>query len=312
MGMSEFRGPVDDHESIRAVHRALDLGVVMLDTADIYGSGHNERLVGWAIRGRRDQVVLSTKVGIIRTADPRERLLCGQRDHIRRGCEESLRRLGVDHIDIYYQHRLDPATPVEETMQAMAELVADGKIRHVGLSEASAADIRRAHAVHPVTAVQSEWSLFTRGIEADVVPTCRELGVGLVASSPLARGLLSDRIREVDQLTRSDDRRSNPRFAAGNFERNMRLVAALREFAASRQLSVCQLALAWVQHRGEDVVPIPGAECRRHVDENVHAVDVDLSADELRQVELLCPAEAVVGHRLDARRARMLDPAVVL
>lgn len=308
MGMSEFRGPVDDRESIRTIHEALDLGVTMLDTADIYGCGHNEVLVGKAIpRGRRDHIVLSTKVGIIRTGNPQERLLCGKRDYIRKSCEESLRRLGIDHIDIYYVHRLDPDTPVEETMLAMMELVENGKVRHVGLSEVSAADIRRAHAVFPVTAVQSEWSLFTRDLEAEVVLTCRELGIGLVAFSPLARGMLADHIRQLDQLASSDDRRGNPRFAGGNFERNMRLVAALREFAAPRGISVCQLALAWVHNRGEDVVPIPGAEQRAHVKENVQAVHIALSAADLEEIEQLCPADSVAGHRMDARRARMLE-----
>lgn len=308
MGMSEFRGPVDDRESIRTIHEALGLGVTMLDTADIYGCGHNETLVGKAIRrGRRDHIVLSTKVGIVRTGNPNERLLCGKRDYIRRSCEASLRRLGVDHIDIYYVHRLDPDTPLEETMLAMADLVAAGKVGHVGLSEAGAADIRRAHAVFPVTAVQSEWSLFTRDLEAEVVRTCRELGIGLVAFSPLARGMLADHFHRLDQLARSDDRRGNPRFAVGNFERNMRLVAALRRFATERGISVCQLALAWVQHRGPDVVPIPGAEQRAHVKENVQAVHITLSAAELRRIERLCPADAVAGNRMDSRRARMLE-----
>jgi aryl-alcohol dehydrogenase-like predicted oxidoreductase len=302
MGMSEFRGPIDDRESTRTIREALHLGVALLDTADIYGCGHNEILVGKAIcHWPRDHIILSTKVGIIRTGNPQERLVCGKRDYIRRSCEESLRRLGIDHIDLYYVHRLDPATPVEETMLAMAELVAAGKVRHVGLSEAGAADIRRAHAVHPLTAVQSEWSLFTRHLEADVVGTCRELGIGLVAFSPLARGMLTDHIRELDQLAGSDDRRSNPRFAAGNFEQNLRLVTGLREFAAQRRVSVCQLALAWVQHRGGDVVPIPGAETRTHVAENVRAVGIELSTAELTEIERLCPADAVAGHRIDAR-----------
>ncbi|WP_369182818.1 aldo/keto reductase [Streptomyces sp. Y1] len=306
MGLSEFRGPVDERRALRTVHRALDLGVTMLDTADIYGRGRNEELVGRAVRGRRDQVVLSTKFGIVRTDDPNERSVNGRADYVRRSCEQSLRRLGVDHIDLYYVHRIDPATPLEETMLALAGLVAEGKVRHVGLSEASPEEIRRAHAVHPVSAVQSEWSLWSRELEAEVAPTCRELGIGIVAFSPLARGILSDGFRTLDDLAADDDRRRNPRFAEQNFDRNLLLVAALRDLARECGATVNQLALAWVQARGADVVPIPGAERPEHVDENARAVHLQLSPDELRRIEELSPAEAVAGFRLDRCRAQML------
>jgi aryl-alcohol dehydrogenase-like predicted oxidoreductase len=308
MGFSEFRGDVGHQESLDTIRRAMDRGITMFDTANIYGFGHNERLLGQAIRSERERVLVTSKLGIIRSErDPAYRRVCGKAGYVRSSCEQSLRRLGVDHIDVYYQHRLDPNTPIEETMLGMAELVKEGKVRYVGLSEASASDIRRAHAVQPVTAVQSEWSLFSRGVETDVVPTCRELGIGLVAFSPLARGLLTDRIRRIDQLALDDGRRGNPRFTAGNFERNIALVAALRSLADARGASVCQLALAWVHHRGSDVVTLPGAERREHVDENVEAVNVQLSVDDLALIEQLCPAQAVAGNRMDAMRARMLQ-----
>lgn len=307
MGFSEFRGKVGDRESLDTIRRAMDLGVTMFDTANIYGFGHNERLLGQAIQGRRDSVIVASKLGIVRSeTDPNYRRVCGKPGYVRSSCEQSLRRLGVDHIDVYYQHRLDPTTPVEETMLGMAELVKEGKIRYVGLSEANTSEIRRAHAVHPVTVVQSEWSLFSRGVETDVVPTSRELGIGLVAFSPLARGLLTDRIRRIDQLAVDDDRRNNPRFTAGNFERNVALVAALRPLADARGVSVCQLALAWLQHRGSDVVTLPGAERCEHVDENVKALNIQLSVDDLVLIERLCPAHEVVGNRMDPARAQML------
>ncbi|HEX3784082.1 MAG TPA: aldo/keto reductase [Pseudonocardiaceae bacterium] len=306
MGLSEFRGQVEERTALRTIHRALDLGVTMLDTADIYGTGRNEQLVGRAVRGRRDRVVLSTKVGIIRTDNPNERFVSNRRDYLRRSCEQSLRRLGTDYIDIYYIHRIDPATPLEETMRTLAELVSEGKIRHIGLSEATAAQITRANAVHPVAAVQSEWSLFTRDLETQILPTCRELGIGIVAFSPLARGILSDTIRTIDDLSLDDDRRGNPRFAGENFTRNIRLVAALRELARERGVTVDQLALAWVQHRGADVVVIPGAERPAHVEENVKAIALHLNDEELHRIEQLSPAAAVAGYRLDARRAQLV------
>ncbi|NUR63378.1 MAG: aldo/keto reductase [Catenulispora sp.] len=305
MGLSEFRGVVDPREAVRAVQRAVDLGVTMLDTADIYGQGRNERIVGRAVRGRRDEVVIATKCGIVRDADGTGRRLCGSRQYIKQACERSLARLGVDRIDLYYLHRVDPDTPVEESMLGMADLVAEGKVWYVGLSEADPETIRRAHAVLPITALQSEWSLWSRQVEHEVLPVCRELGIGLVAFSPLARGLLSGGIRRLTDLSAGDDRRTNPRFHPGNFDRNMRLLSALDAFAAGSGLTVAELALAWVHHRGDDVVPIPGAECRAHVEANAKAAAVWLSAGDLELLERLSPPEAVAGYRLDPLRAGM-------
>ncbi|MEY9860864.1 aryl-alcohol dehydrogenase-like predicted oxidoreductase [Catenulispora sp. GAS73] len=306
MGLSEFRGPVDPGEALRTVHRALDAGVTMLDTADIYGLGRNERLVGQAVRGRRDQVVIATKCGIVRGRGDAGRQLCGTRRNIKESCERSLQRLGVDHIDLFYLHRVDPATPIEESMLGMAELVEEGKIWYVGLSEAEPETIRRAHEVVPITALQSEWSLFTRDVEGEALAVCRELGIGVVAFSPLARGLLSGAIRELGDLGAADERRVNPRFHPENFDRNMRLVSALEDVAAGMGLSVAQLALAWVHHQGDDVVPIPGAERASHVEDNIRAASIQLSVEDLALLERLSPAEAVAGHRMDAVRSGML------
>jgi aryl-alcohol dehydrogenase-like predicted oxidoreductase len=329
MGLSEFRGPVEPGEAIRAVQRALDLGVTMLDTADIYGQGRNERLVGRAVRGRRDEVVIATKCGIVRkdggdggraAADGggdagagagagAGRRLCGTRQHVKESCEQSLARLDVDRIDLFYLHRADPDTPIEESMLGMADLVAEGKIWHVGLSEADPETIRRAHKVLPITALQNEWSLWSREVEGEVLSVCRELGIGVVAFSPLARGLLSGGIRRLGDLADSDERRINPRFAPGNFDRNMRLVSALDTFATELGITLAQLALAWVHHQGGDVVPIPGAERCTHVEENVKAAEVRLSAEELAVLERLSPTEAVAGHRMDSVRSYMLPGA---
>jgi aryl-alcohol dehydrogenase-like predicted oxidoreductase len=306
MGMSQAYGPGDRDESIATVHRALDLGVTLLDTANVYGVGHNEELVGEAIAGRRDEVVLATKFGIVRDADNPVRGVRGDAAHVRECCEASLRRLGVDHIDLYYQHRVDPDVPIEETVGAMAELVAEGKVRYLGMSEAGAATIRRAHAVHPITALQSEWSLWTRGLEDEIVPTCRELGIGLVPYSPLGRGFLTGTITSTESLSADDFRRVSPRFAEGNFERNLAVVEALRKLAAQREVTAGQLALAWVQHRGSDVVPIPGTKRRKYLEENVAAVSVELSADELAAIEAAVPADAVAGDRYPAEMQRIV------
>jgi aryl-alcohol dehydrogenase-like predicted oxidoreductase len=306
MGLSEFRGVVEPREALHAVQRALDLGVTMLDTADIYGQGRNERLVGRAVCGRRDEVVIATKGGIVRDSGGTGRRLNGSRRYIKQACERSLARLGVDRIDLYYLHRVDPDTPVEESMLGMADLVAEGKIWYVGLSEADPETIRRAHAVLPVTALQSEWSLWSRGVEQEVVPLCRELGIGLVAFSPLARGLLSGGIRRLADLASDDDRRANPRFHPGNFDRNMQLVSALDSLAAGLGITVAQLALAWLHHQGLDVVPIPGAECSSHVEDNVVATAVRLSDEDLELLERLSPAGAVAGQRMDPVRAGMV------
>ncbi|MEU1958878.1 aldo/keto reductase [Nocardia sp. NPDC019255] len=299
MGMSHAYGAADDEQSIATLHHALDLGVTLLDTADFYGAGHNEELIGRAIAGRRDDVVLATKFGFAnRLGEPTR--IRGDAVYVRQACEASLRRLGVDHIDLYYLHRVDPQVPIEETVGAMAELVREGKVRHLGLSEASADTIRRAHAVHPIAALQSEWSLWTRDLEAEIVPVCRELGIGVVPFSPLGRGFLTGRYSSVDALADNDVRRSQPRFADGNLERNLAIVAKLNELAAEKGVTAGQLALAWVQHRGEDVVPIPGTRRQRYLEENLAALTIDLSADDLAAIEAAAPPEQIAGDRYDA------------
>ncbi len=297
MGMSEFYGATDEAEAIATIHRALELGVTFLDTADMYGPHTNERLVGKAIAGRRDAVVLATKFGIQRGEDPMNRSVNGKPQYVREACEGSLRRLGVDHVDLYYQHRVDPDTPIEETVGAMAELVSEGKVRHLGLSEAAAATIRRAHAVHPITAVQTEYSLFSRDIEDEILPTLRELGIGLVAYSPLSRGFLTGRIRSLDDLDPDDFRRNSPRFSGENFQRNLELVDAVQEIAEEKGCTPGQLALAWVLSRGEDVVPIPGTKRRSYLEENVAADEVALGEDELERIEAASPSLDVAGDR---------------
>jgi aryl-alcohol dehydrogenase-like predicted oxidoreductase len=298
MGMSEFYGPGDDAESIATIHRALDLGVTLLDTADAYARGVNEELVGRAIADRRDRVVLATKFGLVRSADPTYRGIDGSPAYVRSACEASLRRLGVDHIDLYYQHRVDPRVPIEDTVGAMAELVAAGKVRYLGLSEAGADTIRRAVAVHPITALQTEWSLWSRELEASIVPTARELGVGIVAYSPLGRGFLTGTITSGDDFAADDFRRvAQPRFVGSNLERNLAIVDRLRALAAERGVPAAQLALAWVQARGDDVVPIPGTKRRKYLEENVAAVGLALSADELASVEQVVSADGVAGTR---------------
>ncbi|MEU6591850.1 aldo/keto reductase [Streptomyces sp. NPDC046881] len=299
MGMSHGYGATDDEQSIATLHRALDLGVTFLDTSDFYGFGHNEELIGRAVAGRRDEVVLATKFGFAnRLGEPT--LIRGDAAYVRQACEASLRRLGVDHIDLYYQHRVDPRVPIEETVGAMAELVRAGKVRHLGLSEAGAQTIRRAHAVHPISALQSEWSLWTRDLEAEVAPVCRELGIGLVPFSPLGRGFLTGRYSTLDGLAETDVRRSQPRFADGNLERNLAIVAKLDELAAAKSVTAGQLALAWVQHRGEDVVPIPGTRRQRYLEENLAALDIELTAEDLAAIEAAAPAGQIAGDRYDA------------
>ncbi|QRP45216.1 aldo/keto reductase [Amycolatopsis sp. FDAARGOS 1241] len=299
MGMSEFYGEGDDSESIATIHRALDLGVTLLDTADMYGFGANEELVGRAIADRRDQVVLATKFGFVRDKDdPAKRGVRGDAAYVREAVENSLRRLGIDHIDLYYQHRVDPDVPIEETVGAMAELVRDGKVRHLGLSEAGAETIRRAHAVHPISAVQTEWSLWSRDIEDAVVPACRELGIGLVPYSPLGRGFLTGRFKSETDLRADDFRRqTQPRFADGNFEKNAAMVESLRALAEAKGVTTGQLALAWVQARGDDVVPIPGTKRRTYLEENVGAVAVELSEEDLAAIETAVPLDGVAGAR---------------
>lgn len=291
MGMSMAYGPADRAESLATLHRARDLGVTFLDTADIYGVGHNESLVGEAIAGYRDEVVLATKFGIV--VRDGERGIDGSPEHVRAACDASLGRLGVDHIDLYYCHRPDTTVPIEDTVGAMAELVAAGKVRHLGLSEASAATIRRAATVHPITALQSEWSLFTRDLETEIVPTCRELGIGLVPFSPLGRGLLTGTVSSLDGLSDDDFRRTNPRFTGDNLAANVDLARVVFDIAEARGCRPGQVALAWLQAQGDDVVAIPGTKRRTYLEENVGAVDLTLDAAELERLDALRP----VGDR---------------
>ncbi len=297
MGMSEFYGTADEGEAIATIHRALELGVNFLDTADAYGPFKNERLVGRAIKDRRDEVVLATKFGSVRTEQGERLGIRGDREYVLAACNASLERLGTDHIDVYYQHRVDPNTPIEETVGAMAELVELGKVRYLGLSEAAAETIRRAHAVHPISALQSEYSLWTRDVEDEILPVIRELRIGLVAYSPLGRGFLSGRIHSVDDLEASDFRRANPRFQGENFQKNLELVERVEELAAEKGCTAAQIALAWVLAQGEDIVPIPGTTRVKNLEENVAALDVELSDEELRDLEAVFPKGAAAGDR---------------
>jgi aryl-alcohol dehydrogenase-like predicted oxidoreductase len=290
MGMSEFYGERDDEESTATIHRALELGVTFLDTSDAYGPHTNEELVGRAIAGRREEVVLATKFGIVRDPnDPMKRLISGRPEYVKSACDGSLRRLGVDHIDLYYQHRVDPEVPIEETVGAMKELVEAGKVRHLGLSEAGPETIRRAHAVHPITAVQSEYSLWSRDIEDEVIPALRELGVGLVAYSPLGRGFLSGRFKSIDDFDPDDFRRYSPRFQGDNFGKNLELVDRITELASEKGVTPSQLALAWVLGRGDDIVPIPGTKRRRYLEENAAAAEIELTPEEAERIAEALP-----------------------
>ncbi|MBV9818293.1 MAG: aldo/keto reductase [Solirubrobacterales bacterium] len=298
MGMSEFYGTADEAEAAATIHRALDLGVTLLDTADMYGPHTNERLVGEAIARRRDEVVLATKFGIVRDPeDPTVRGINGRPDYVARACDASLQRLSTDHIDLYYQHRVDPDVPIEETVGAMAELVDAGKVRFLGLSEASADTIRRAHAVHPISALQTEYSLWSRDPEDEVLPTLRELRIGFVAYSPLGRGFLTGAIASRDDLAPGDFRRANPRFEGENFDRNLELVARIRQLAAEKDCTPGQLALAWVMAQGDDVVPIPGTKRRSYLEQNVQATEIALSDDELAAIDEAAPAGSAAGDR---------------
>lgn len=299
MGMSAFYGTTDEAESTRTIHRALELGVTLLDTADMYGPHTNERLVGAAIADRREQVVLATKFGNVVREDG-SRGVNGRPEYVRSACEASLQRLGVDVIDLYYQHRVDPDTPIEETVGAMGELVAAGKVRHLGLSEAGPETIRRAAATHPVAALQTEWSLWTRDIEDEILGVARELGIGVVPYSPLGRGFLTGKFASRDDIEDGDFRKDNPRFADGAFEANQAIVAALQEIAAEKDVTAGQLALAWVQSRGDDVVPIPGTKRRSYLEQNVAAASLELSAADLARIEAAAPRGSVVGTRYAA------------
>jgi len=297
MGMSEFYGTLDDDESIATIHRALDVGMNFVDTADIYGPYTNEVLVGRAIRDRRDEVILASKCGIVRTNDPRFRGVNGKPEYIRSSCDASLRRLGVNTIDLYYLHRVDPTVPIEESVRAMAQLVKEGKVRHLGLSEASSQAIRRAHRIHPITAVQSEYSLWSRDPEVDVLATCRELGIGFVAYSPLGRGFLTGKIKSLDSLAENDWRRGAPRFQGENLQKNLELVRRVEAIAQQKGYSAAQLALAWVLAKGEDIVPIVGTKRRKYLEEDIGALQFELSSEEIYKLDQAVPRNAASGER---------------
>ena len=298
MGMSEFYGEADEDAGLATIHRARELGIDFLDTADMYGPFTNERLVGRAVAGRRDEFVIATKFGNVRGEDGSFKGIDGRPEYVRSACEGSLERLGVDHIDLYYQHRVDRNVPIEETVGAMAELVEQGKVRHLGLSEASADTIRRAHGVHPIAALQTEYSLWTRDVEQEILPTCRKLGIGFVAYSPLGRGFLSGRYRSTDQFAENDFRRlRGPRFKAENLEHNLAIVDRLEEMASQKDVTASQLAIAWVMHQGDDVVPIPGTKRVEYLEENAAAAGVQLSPDDLARLDEIAPPGVAAGDR---------------
>jgi aryl-alcohol dehydrogenase-like predicted oxidoreductase len=307
MGMSEYYGQADEAESIATIHRALDLGITFLDTADMYGVGRNEELVGRAIRDRRNQVALATKFGNVRTPDGGFAGVSGKPEYVRQACDASLKRLGVDVIDLYYQHRVDPETPIEETVGAMAELVKAGKVRYLGLSEAGPANIRRAHAAHPIAALQTEYSLWSRDPEDEILPTCRELGIGFVAYSPLGRGFLTGQYKTFEDFAPDDFRRVSPRFQGENFQKNLELVERIEAMARDKGVKPSQLALAWVLAQGKDIIPIPGTKRRAYLEENAAALTVTLTQEDRARIDEIAPKGVAAGERYPERSLRYID-----
>ena len=307
MGMSQSYGQGNEEESVATIHRAIELGVTLFDTADVYGAGANEILVGKALKPFRNKVMIATKFGNVRTADGTRLGINGKPEYVRQACEASLKRLGIDTIDLYYQHRVDPNTPIEETIGAMSKLVEEGKIRFIGMSEASAKTLRRANKVHKVTALQSEYSLWTRDVEKEILPTCRELGIGFVPFSPLGRGFLTGQVKDTSAFGEKDFRKDNPRFVGDNFRKNLDLVKKLEDMAAARKCTAGQIALAWVMAQGSDIVPIPGTKRRKYLEENVAAVDLKLSKDDLARLNEIAPMGVAAGARYTDEMMKAVD-----